>query len=291
MESEFQVLIPDSGVASEIVDRIDEDTFLKLKAYSKCLESFFEDYQGYWIFQSNVASFDSYLSKDHSKTLLRSSLSETEREIVKIQVNRKFLNILSSFRSFIDHAGTTVSRQKSEGIDLTQAFKEAQSSEYDQNEYYRFLWELRNFAQHCSLPISGYKIKVNSSENGLTFSTKLAPYIDSKFLLEQWSNWKPVVKTWLEKRSEIYVTELIQETRDSILNVQKSFLGRDIPSVEESLKFISHFKAERNLEKSSIVLHRVDGGKPSLSVSISLFRSIVAKSFLADQRPLAIRDL
>lgn len=283
MKTEFQVLIPKSGMASEIVERIDESTYAQVKRHCENLERFFDSYLGFWIFQSNVESFEKYISADHSKLLLPSSLSEIEREVAKIHLNRIFLNLLSSFRAFIDHAETTIVRQDNT---LITAFKAAQSSEYDSNDHYRLFWELRNFSQHCALPISGYKIDVAKSQSGLRFKTRLIPVIHSKHLLKNWNKWKPTVKQWLDSNPEILVTDLILQARESVLRIQNSFLGRDTESVKEAHDYLTEFKSKLKLQERSVELYLVENGKPKERIAVSHYKMIVAKSFLSDQKPL-----
>lgn len=285
MKTEFQVLIPESGMASEIVERIDEGMYAQVKRHCDNLERFFDSYLGYWIFQSNVESFEKYILADHSKLLLPSSLSEIEREVAKIQLNRIFLNLLSSFRSFIDHAETSIARQDAK---LMTAFKSAQSAEYDSNDHYRLFWELRNFSQHCALPISGYKIDVVKSQNRLRFKTQLIPTIQSKHLLKNWDKWKPQVKQWLDSNSEIPARELIYQVRECVLRIQASFLDRDKASVKEAHDFLTNFKSKFNLKERSVELYFIENGKPKERISVSHYKMIVAKSFLADQKPLSI---
>ncbi|HEY8271206.1 MAG TPA: hypothetical protein VIG33_09995, partial [Pseudobdellovibrionaceae bacterium] len=182
MGAEYQVIIPDSGTASEIIERIDESKYLCIKRHCQIINEFFEDYLGYWILEGNIDSFYRYTSYDHSKILLKRSLSETEHERVRIQLNRKFLNILSSFRSFIDHADTAVARQAAKGDDISKIFKLAQAKEFDSNLYYRFIWDLRNYAQHCTLPINNYGIDIKSSKNKLKFKANLVPFLETAHL-------------------------------------------------------------------------------------------------------------
>lgn len=285
MKTEYQVLIPESGVASEIIERVDESVYSQVKFHCDNLERFFESYLGYWLFQSNVESIEKYLNSDHSKLILPSSLSEIEREVAKIQLNRIFLNLLSSFRSFIDHAETTIARQDEK---LIAAFKTAQATEYDSNDHYRLFWELRNFSQHCALPISGYKIDVVKSDNSLRFKTQLVPVIHSKHLLKNWDKWKPKVKQWLDSNAEISVKDLIHHVRESVLRIQGAFLGRDITSVKESYGYLTEFKAKFNLQERAVELYFIKDSKPKERVSVSHYKMIVAKSFLSEQKPLSI---
>lgn len=283
MKVEYQVLVPEAGVASEIIERIDESAYSQVKNHCNNLEKFFESYLGYWIFQSNVDSFEKYLASDHSKLIAPRNLSEIEREVAKIQLNRIFLNLLTSFRSFIDHAETSIARQDAK---LMAAFKSAQATEYDSNDHYRLFWELRNFSQHCALPISGYKIDIVKSQNGLRFKTQLIPIINSKHLLKNWDKWKPKVREWLDSNTEISAKDLVHSVKECVFRIQNSFLGRDTASIKSAHDYLTEFKSKLKLQERSVELYLVEDGKPKEIVSVSPYKMIVAKSFLSEQKAL-----
>lgn len=61
-------------------------------------------------------------------------------------------NYLSSYKGFIDRWETYLKRNKDESF--IQFFKEAISSIYDKYFEYRFIYNLRNYAQHNGTPVS-----------------------------------------------------------------------------------------------------------------------------------------
>lgn len=115
------------------------------------------------------------------------------------EMNRLFLNYLSSFRTVIDHLNTRYSHLEHQGTSFFEDFKKITSSCYDTNFYYRFFYKLRNYVQHCGLPIS----YMNASEqpvNGLLTVT-ISMGFNREALLDNYDGWG-TVKNDLQKQPE-----------------------------------------------------------------------------------------
>lgn len=74
-------------------------------------------------------------------------------EKMVLDINRHLLNFLSAVRTFLDHTETKLKRHYGSDSNRYKRFKDACSQAYDTNFSYRFLYRLRNFAQHCGLPL------------------------------------------------------------------------------------------------------------------------------------------
>jgi hypothetical protein len=74
---------------------------------------------------------------------------------VEIEVNRRVMALLSSFKAFLDHTSHALSTRFGEDSAERKDFLRACSAEYDGAFAYRFAYKLRNYAQHRDLPI-GY---------------------------------------------------------------------------------------------------------------------------------------
>ena len=77
---------------------------------------------------------------------------ELQREL-SLDLNRRFLNFLSSLRQFLDHTETRLKRQYKGVPAVAAAFKARTSQAYDTTFAYRFFYRLRNFGQHLGMPI------------------------------------------------------------------------------------------------------------------------------------------
>jgi hypothetical protein len=74
------------------------------------------------------------------------------------EMNRLLLNYLSSFRTFIDHLETRYTKLQRQGYCHLDDYKKLTAACYDGNFPYRFFWKLRDYVQHCGLPLGSIKI-------------------------------------------------------------------------------------------------------------------------------------
>lgn len=72
---------------------------------------------------------------------------------------RYIKNFLTSYKGYIDGMETVLSRTFDKQV--YESFKEFQRNAYDNNFTYRFIYNLRNYAQHCGSPISNVKRSIN----------------------------------------------------------------------------------------------------------------------------------
>jgi hypothetical protein len=110
-----------------------------------------------------------------------------------LDITVELLNLLSAFRMFIDQTEHTLSLKFGKESPELQAFREAQSEEYDAVFGYRFLCRLRNYAQHRSLPL-----------HGSTVGAEFSPPLDQM---------KPGQEISIERhfRAEVERVELLKE--------------------------------------------------------------------------------
>lgn len=140
-------------------------------------------------------------TKSESKILLENSLSVSgdKKSYYKhhLNLNRLFLNYLSSFRSFLDHTETSCKRKYGKESNETIEFKKITKTYFDENLCYRFFYKLRNFSQHCGLPIDEFELSATKiSEN--EFRPEYNINFDTKDLLNKYSEWGTVKKDLLE---------------------------------------------------------------------------------------------
>lgn len=76
---------------------------------------------------------------------------------INININRSFLNFLSSTRSYLDFMDRLLKKRYSEDSEIYKNFVMYTNEEYDSNFSYRFLYNLRHYAQHKGFPIGSIK--------------------------------------------------------------------------------------------------------------------------------------
>ena len=117
-----------------------------------------------------------------------------------ITLNRLLQNYLSSFRTYIDQHKAVFKRGSSSNLNLFDQFKKQTECQSGNNFSYRFLWELRNYFQHCGLVVGGVDIFPQPGNCVGLFSTMMI-YLDRNSLLKVY-NWKPALKTEIENNPD-----------------------------------------------------------------------------------------
>ena len=124
------------------------------------------------------------------------------------------MNFLSSFLSFLDHSETHLDHVDASGA-WKQRFKECRAACYDTVFAYRFLYGLRNYVQHCGLPLGGIHASVQRDPQDIN-QTEFRVYLARDHLL-QWPKWNSIVKTHLGQQSEeIQLMPLMYELMECI---------------------------------------------------------------------------
>jgi hypothetical protein len=70
-----------------------------------------------------------------------------------LDLNREFLGFLASFRQFLDHHETRIKRTYAAAPEVFEEFRTATRAAYGESFEYRFAYKLRNYAQHCGVPL------------------------------------------------------------------------------------------------------------------------------------------
>ena len=70
-----------------------------------------------------------------------------------ILLNQRTVNFLSSMRTYLDHAETRLKRKYGHTSSEAKDFAVAAAKEFDNSFAYRFMYKLRNYTQHCGMPL------------------------------------------------------------------------------------------------------------------------------------------
>jgi hypothetical protein len=120
--------------------------------------------------------------------------------LLKINVNRLILNLLSAIRTFLDHKETQLKRKFGKKSNELFLFEEEKRSAFDNNFEYRFVSKLRNYAQHCGLPIAPPEIKSFQDENS-GVQNEINIFFERNELLSKF-DWGVLVRKDLESQPE-----------------------------------------------------------------------------------------
>jgi hypothetical protein len=164
-----------------------------------------------------------------------------------LNFNRLFLNYLSSIRSFIDHNQTLITRKFGKDSEEIAEFKKICKYYYDNFFCYRFFYKLRNYSQHCGLPLKDFNLSTNRHENG-SYSAEAEMTFDSVLLLEEY-DWGTVVTADLKKiNGEFSLAPIVEDMTKVLLGFWQAVDTLYLTKVSKAVKFIKdntdHLRAD-----------------------------------------------
>lgn len=140
--------------------------------------------------------------------------------------NRLLLNYLASVRTFLDHSETKIHKRYGNNSPQFIRFKEACCNAYDNHFAYRFLYELRNYAQHCGLPIGVLKV-----------GESLEVFFDRDYLLGNYKKWKRLENELMNCKPWFEVNSLLNEMMACLYRILSSLVA-DWSDLIQSAEFI-----------------------------------------------------
>jgi hypothetical protein len=164
------------------------------------------------------------------------------RTVDKHSVNVAFMaevtNWLTSTRLYLESERDFILRQLGERSDQLRQYQVATSLAFDSYPGYRFLYNLRDYAQHCGPPLSGMEVKADpKGKRAITF------YLSRSELLVARFNWsrhsRELLKQWPE---QISLMPLIDEAmlgfrliEDEILRILIQHCGEAISTMRDGI--------------------------------------------------------
>ena len=122
------------------------------------------------------------------------------------------MNVLSSIRTYLDHTETRLNRTFGNKSEEYKLFKLLTSEAFDSHFAYRFLSKLRNYSQHCGLPVGSICMK--DGKQGF----KLELILLRDHLLGNFKSWGAIVKPELLNQEEEFDILSLLEQKVFLLN-------------------------------------------------------------------------
>lgn len=216
------------------VRELSDEEVAQLELALSLVGAFNGSYSLYEICAANYAEFNKYYTSLREK---RGVNLQSAHEIL-IEGNRLLLNFLSSFRTFIDHQESDLKKISTADENWLEHFKQQAATLYDNTFSYRFLWNLRNYVQHCGLPVGGFAVRPIKDNNG-----EEKPYSSMYFsrdsLLSEREVWKKIVREELAQQpEEIDIGEHIDTLWDCIGELATSAWEIHIHRMSNSWEFL-----------------------------------------------------
>jgi hypothetical protein len=199
----------------------------------------------------NCVELEQYFSVHLHRLAQDRSMHLTKQRELLLGSNRIVLNILTSLRTFVDHSNTRLTHKFGTASREIQDFKAACSRQYDSQFAYRFMCRLRNYAQHCGMPVGRIVVRdrlapasaesaAGTPDAGLQ---DIQIYFNAKQLLNDYNGWSGVAQD-LERRHKISVRPLSVSLARSVVRLQRVLERLEYPSVRKEARYLRRLITE-----------------------------------------------
>ncbi|NGY82219.1 hypothetical protein F6Y03_10935 [Bacillus megaterium] len=227
------------GQEFDFIKELKVEEYTAYNTIRKKLIQFQQDQQLYtminWNYQDIYRKMDYYLAEYSQNP----SMNWIKMDIMLLDINRHLLNFLSACRTFLDHNQTRLNKEFGTESEQIKRFKVACSEEYDNYFSYRFFYKLRNYAQHCGMPVGNVSI----GEKTVKISGEVEPFLSVQFdrnsLLKNYDSWgKPVKGELLELPDFFEVNGYIDEVMGCFERINFILIEERIPDLLEGTQYI-----------------------------------------------------
>jgi hypothetical protein len=197
--------------------------------------------------KKNIQQFIEYKQKidvenGNTKDILNGFYNSTE---IMVSSNGLVLNILTSFRSYIDNVSHMISQQFGSESDLLRYFTKTQETIFDSDFSYRFMARYRNYVQHSGLPINDIVADEEQLKYYDKYSSKL---LVKKSELLKYDGWGPVKKDFENYSEDINVFGIVEQFNNSIdILIDSMFMYITRNDIYNFQYFKSQYKATKGI--------------------------------------------
>jgi len=186
-----------------------------------------------WNHQAYFSTLDRYLEAHMS-----GNTEFLNQRPVYLEINRQALNFLSSVRTYIDHHGTSISRRHGTASQNLKRYEQYCSDAYDSSFAYRFLYKLRDYSQHCGLPINSIHLSDSLSPGNIAERVhSLEVGIHRDRILQDF-NWKALKAEVAAQPPTIDVNSHISRLMSDLDGINQSVIQDELPALQQSAREI-----------------------------------------------------
>lgn len=196
-------------------------------------------------------SFENDLAKPASFEKLTSGRIIQFGILYKIDACRHIQNFLCAFRAFLDHCDAYTCDRYGERSEERKRFKRETGAQYDDKFAYRFCYQLRNYAQHYSMPISDATLTLLMDHGKRHYKQTSTLLIVRDELLE-WSGWKKLRSELVHMPETFEVLPLVRAVGSAINEICCSVLKEKSFELIQCSEYLEKFCEILKLEPGAI---------------------------------------
>lgn len=156
-------------------------------------------------------------------------------------VNLHIINYLSTVKTFLQHSEFKLKKLYGKTSQRYKNFENAKNYAFDTSFSYRFLYHLRNYVQHCGMPIAGFdEIRFGHNDKiNKPVEVSLVAYCDRNELLEKYDSWHRTLLEEIPKlEPRIDITPHIHNMMICIKNISRVIIKDDLPELMEKTELL-----------------------------------------------------
>jgi hypothetical protein len=164
------------------------------KRGNSLLLQFWNDQQLFQIARLNHLEFENLVDSHLREYAAHAVVDWHHMNMMVREANRRILNYLCSVRTFLDHSEFNLKDRHGKESERVRQFKEACSHSYDSVFSYRFIYQLRNYVQHCGMPVGSFSLSSAVDRTTEQVTHTLGLYFDRDTLLK-YDSWGTQLET------------------------------------------------------------------------------------------------
>lgn len=228
----------------------------------------------YQILELNHKSYANTINFAMKRFVKRTMIDTTEMNSMAININKAIINYLFAVRTFLDHSETNLKKQFGKESQEVINFKKATFHAKETSFAYRFLYKLRNYVQHCGMPLSALSLGTHvdpNSKNQAYFHILLK--LNRDFLLNNYDSWGSKLKEEIKKLpNEFDIGPLISEMNKCIDNIAFSIIKNKLPEYYKNAKYLQSLINEtKGFEGIPCILEYTENLNGGISIKIQWF--------------------
>jgi len=235
----------------EIIKNITQESYDSLKEDSDFLNKTYKQFVVFKFLQLNLKDYFEFIEKLTRVPSVNIDYNVVTNKTIVLEANKLILNVLTSFKFFLDNAETYLKRENGKESQIVNEFISLTNNNYDKSFAYRFLSKMRNYSIHLGFPLEVLNVDIDfNKENPEKSICDFELKIDIEILKKEKSLFGSLHKELIQMDEDIDLRPLITELSHYIMETQKFLYRKQKEEIDEALDnietFVGNHKTDRN---------------------------------------------
>lgn len=202
---------------------------------------------------------------------LKPSMYPDFKNQVLNELNKSLMGFLTAYKTFDDHNRKALSRAFGKTSQEYKLYEESCHFAYDNYRAYRLFSYIRDYAQHCELPISGIDLSAtwDKEHNQVCYNRNI--FFDRDEFIKKDKNIKEKYKNVLmEYPEKIEVSIVLPEFMEGLLEINGNLIIGKLPRLKKHVDFITSLvQTIPNLSPiyEPLIFKEIKANKPDIKIS------------------------